>query len=148
MLQGGTVTSPTYRLKSGIFGNCWRRAQRCLDNNTSAMGLTLKRHIVRCYMVQQYYQYQSPTLKTARFLTTSKDAVNGSQLKTTNDNVATNTANITTNTNSINTLTDSVGDLKDDALLWNGTSVQRRARHRCHQQNHQRQRRRPDGWQH
>ncbi|WP_435366609.1 YadA-like family protein [Escherichia coli] len=53
---------------------------------------------------------------------TSKDAVNGSQLKTTNDNVATNTANITTNTNSINTLTDSVGDLKDDALLWNGTA--------------------------
>ncbi|MGQ4133302.1 adhesin, partial [Escherichia coli] len=52
----------------------------------------------------------------------SKDAVNGSQLKTTNDNVATNTTNITTNTNSINTLTDSVGDLKDEALLWNGTA--------------------------
>ncbi|HAV9406315.1 TPA: hypothetical protein JLG19_004379, partial [Escherichia coli] len=40
------------------------------------------------------------------------DAVNGSQLKTTNDNVSTNTTNITN-------LTDSVGDLKDDSLLWN-----------------------------
>ncbi|HAZ8624915.1 TPA: trimeric autotransporter adhesin UpaG, partial [Escherichia coli] len=38
--------------------------------------------------------------------------VNGSQLKTTNDNVSTNTTNITN-------LTDSVGDLKDDSLLWN-----------------------------
>ena len=42
----------------------------------------------------------------------STDAVNGSQLKTTNDNVSTNTTNITN-------LTDSVGDLKDDSLLWN-----------------------------
>ncbi|OWB89565.1 adhesin, partial [Escherichia coli] len=42
----------------------------------------------------------------------STDAVNGSQLKTTNDNVTTNTTNITN-------LTDSVGDLKDDSLLWN-----------------------------
>ncbi|MEH5639374.1 trimeric autotransporter adhesin UpaG, partial [Escherichia coli] len=39
----------------------------------------------------------------------STDAVNGSQLKTTNDNVSTNITN----------LTDSVGDLKDDSLLWN-----------------------------
>ena len=61
-------------------------------------------------------------IKDGAISDTSKDAVNGSQLKTTNDNVATNTANITTNTNSINTLTDSVGDLKDDALLWNGTA--------------------------
>ncbi|WP_105455036.1 YadA-like family protein [Escherichia coli] len=42
----------------------------------------------------------------------STDAVNGSQLKTTNDNVSTNTTNITN-------LTDFVGDLKDDSLLWN-----------------------------
>ena len=42
----------------------------------------------------------------------STDAVNGSLLKTTNDNVSTNTTNITN-------LTDSVGDLKDDSLLWN-----------------------------
>ncbi|HAZ3706021.1 adhesin [Escherichia coli] len=49
----------------------------------------------------------------------STDAVNGSQLKTTNDNVTTNTTNIATNTTNITNLTDSVGDLKDDSLLWN-----------------------------
>ncbi|ELO1748466.1 YadA-like family protein, partial [Escherichia coli] len=42
---------------------------------------------------------------------TSTDAVNGSQLKTTNDNVATNTTNITN-------LTDTVTDLSEDALKW------------------------------
>ncbi|MEF5766099.1 YadA-like family protein, partial [Escherichia coli] len=39
------------------------------------------------------------------------DAVNGSQLKTTNDNVATNTTNITN-------LTDTVTNLGEDALKW------------------------------
>ncbi|MCU7329672.1 hypothetical protein N6N72_23325, partial [Escherichia albertii] len=41
----------------------------------------------------------------------STDAVNGSQLKTTNDNVTTNTTNITN-------LQDSVDGLGDDALQW------------------------------
>ncbi|WP_282621034.1 ESPR-type extended signal peptide-containing protein, partial [Escherichia albertii] len=41
----------------------------------------------------------------------STDAVNGSQLKTTNDNVTTNTTNITT-------LQDAVDGLGDDALQW------------------------------
>ncbi|EFN8761785.1 adhesin [Escherichia coli] len=57
---------------------------------------------------------------------TSTDAVNGSQLKTTNDNVATNTTNIATNTTNITTnttnitnLTDAVDSLGDDSLLWN-----------------------------
>ncbi|MDY8833131.1 hypothetical protein UY844_25005, partial [Escherichia coli] len=51
----------------------------------------------------------------------SKDAVNGSQLKATNDDVEANTANIATNTSNITNLTDSVGDLQADALLWNET---------------------------
>ncbi|MCG4450565.1 trimeric autotransporter adhesin UpaG, partial [Escherichia coli] len=51
-------------------------------------------------------------VKAGDLTTGSTDAVNGSQLKTTNDNVSTNTTNITN-------LTDSVGDLKDDSLLWN-----------------------------
>ncbi|EHS4416425.1 YadA-like family protein, partial [Escherichia coli] len=42
---------------------------------------------------------------------TSTDAVNGSQLKTTNDNVATNTTNITN-------LADTVNNLGEDALKW------------------------------
>ena len=52
----------------------------------------------------------------------SKDAVNGSQLKTTNDNVATNTTNIATNTTNINNLTDTVNNLGEDALKWDDTT--------------------------
>ncbi|ELR8626071.1 trimeric autotransporter adhesin UpaG, partial [Escherichia coli] len=50
------------------------------------------------------------------------DAVNGSQLKTTNDNVSTNTTNIATNTTNITNLTDAVNGLGDDSLLWNKTA--------------------------
>ncbi|EFN5008473.1 YadA-like family protein [Escherichia coli] len=52
----------------------------------------------------------------------STDAVNGSQLKTTNDNVTTNTTNIATNTTNITNLTDAVDSLGDDSLLWNKTA--------------------------
>ncbi|MCV7933193.1 YadA-like family protein, partial [Escherichia coli] len=50
------------------------------------------------------------------------DAVNGSQLKTTNDAVAANTTNIATNTTNITNLTDAVDSLGDDSLLWNATA--------------------------
>ncbi|WP_080208722.1 trimeric autotransporter adhesin SadA [Salmonella enterica] len=66
----------------------------------------------------------------------STDAVNGSQLFATNENVYQNTADITTNTNSINqnttdiatnttninNLSDSITTLTDDALLWDAAS--------------------------
>ncbi|PVO08540.1 trimeric autotransporter adhesin SadA [Salmonella enterica] len=66
----------------------------------------------------------------------STDAVNGSQLFDTNENVSQNTADITTNTNSINqnttdiatnttninNLSDSITTLTDDALLWDADS--------------------------
>ncbi|EAO2686373.1 autotransporter adhesin SadA [Salmonella enterica] len=66
----------------------------------------------------------------------STDAVNGSQLFATNENVSQNTADITTNTNSINqnttdiatnttsinNLNNSVTTLTDDALLWDAVS--------------------------
>ncbi|WP_032357719.1 hypothetical protein, partial [Escherichia coli] len=44
--------------------------------------------------------------------------VNGSQLKTTNDAVATNTTNIATNTTNISNLTETVTNLGEDALKW------------------------------
>ncbi|EDV5312819.1 hypothetical protein VP71_001053 [Salmonella enterica subsp. enterica] len=47
---------------------------------------------------------------------TSTDAVNGSQLKTTNDAVATNTTNITN-------LSTEIDGLSEDALKWNGTDA-------------------------
>ncbi|HCL5213404.1 TPA: hypothetical protein N2F64_004734, partial [Salmonella enterica] len=66
----------------------------------------------------------------------STDAVNGSQLFATNENVSQNTTDITantdsinqnttdiaTNTTSINNLSNSVTTLTDDALLWDAAS--------------------------
>ncbi len=114
----GVVTSPNYRLKSGIFGTVGD-ALTGLDNNTLQWD-SLKKAYSAAHGTDTTSTITN--VKDGAISDTSKDAVNGSQLKTTNDNVATNTANITTNTNSINTLTDSVSDLKDDALLWNGTA--------------------------
>ncbi|ENE7637321.1 YadA-like family protein, partial [Escherichia coli] len=59
----------------------------------------------------------------------STDAVNGSQLKTTNDAVAANTTNIATNTTNITNLTDAVDSLGDDSLLWNATAGAFSAKH-------------------
>ncbi|EBW3085624.1 autotransporter adhesin SadA, partial [Salmonella enterica subsp. enterica serovar Berta] len=73
----------------------------------------------------------------------STDAVNGSQLFATNENVSQNTADITTNTNSINqnttdiatnttninNLSDSITTLTDDALLWDAASGAFSAKH-------------------
>ncbi len=122
---------PNYRLKptSGVIGIFEKRlvlyrnsvgdALTGLDNNTLQWD-SLKKAYSAAHGTDTTSTITN--VKDGAISDTSKDAVNGSQLKTTNDNVATNTANITTNTNSINTLTDSVGDLKDDALLWNGTA--------------------------
>ncbi|ECI7591832.1 hypothetical protein E0663_07520 [Salmonella enterica subsp. enterica] len=52
----------------------------------------------------------------------STDAVNGSQLFDTNENVSQNTTDIAANTTNINSLSDSVTTLTDDALLWDATS--------------------------
>ncbi|EHJ6285918.1 trimeric autotransporter adhesin SadA [Salmonella enterica] len=52
----------------------------------------------------------------------STDAVNGSQLFATNENVSQNTTDIATNTTNINSLSDSVTTLTDDALLWDAAS--------------------------
>ncbi|HCK2553256.1 TPA: YadA-like family protein, partial [Escherichia coli] len=68
-------------------------------------------------------------VKAGELAAGSTDAVNGSQLKTTNDNVATNTANITTNTTNINNLSDAVDSLGDDSLLWNATAGAFSAKH-------------------
>ncbi|ETD60977.1 hypothetical protein Q458_26570, partial [Escherichia coli ATCC BAA-2209] len=53
---------------------------------------------------------------------TSTDAVNGAQLKTTNDNVATNTTNITNLTNDVADINTTITGLEDDSLQWNGTA--------------------------
>ncbi|EJC3554271.1 YadA-like family protein [Escherichia coli] len=128
----GVVTAPNYRLKNGIYGNVGD-ALADLNNNT-----------IQWDSVKKGYSAAHGTdatstitnVKAGTISATSTDAVNGSQLKATNDdveantaniatntsNIATNTASIATNTTNITNLTDSVGDLQDDALLWNDTA--------------------------
>ncbi|EFD1403492.1 hypothetical protein CN715_004288 [Escherichia coli] len=125
----GVVTAPNYRLKNGIYSNVGD-ALADLNNNT-----------IQWDSVKKGYSAAHGTdatstitnVKAGTISATSTDAVNGSQLKATNDdveantaniatntsNIATNTASIATNTTNITNLTNSVGDLKDDALLWN-----------------------------
>ena len=131
-VDDGTVKAPTYNLKNGN------------KNNVGDVLTVLDQFTLQWDQNRDKYSAAHGS-STASVITdvadgavsdSSKDAVNGSQLKATNDdvetnttniatntgNIATNTANIATNTTNITNLTDTVGDLKDDALLWNGTA--------------------------
>ncbi|EHC5944878.1 adhesin, partial [Shigella sonnei] len=135
-VDDGTVTAPTYNLKNGSKNNVGA-ALAVLDENTLQWDQTKGKYSAA-------HGTSSPTASVitdvadGTISASSKDAVNGSQLKATNDdveantaNIATNTSNIatntasiatnTTNTTNITNLTDSVGDLQADALLWNET---------------------------
>ncbi|HBB7781368.1 TPA: YadA-like family protein, partial [Escherichia coli] len=117
----GTIMDMSFQLKKKNFNNVGEALQY-LDNETlhwdSAKGAFSASYIVKNAdgtIASTVAENKIINVKDGDISATSKDAVNGSQLKTTNDNVATNTTNITN-------LTDSVGDLKDDALLWKGTA--------------------------
>ncbi|EKE4281544.1 YadA-like family protein [Escherichia coli] len=119
--SNGTIKGMSYKLKKRDFNNVGEALQY-LDNETlhwdSAKGAFSASYIVKNSdgtIASTVAENKIINVKDGDISATSKDAINGSQLKTTNDNVATNTTNITN-------LTDSVGDLKDDALLWNGTA--------------------------
>ncbi|HAI2297974.1 TPA: adhesin [Escherichia coli] len=133
-VDDGTVTAPTYNLKNGSKNNVGA-ALAVLDENTLQWDQTKGKYSAA-------HGTSSPTASVitdvadGTISASSKDAVNGSQLQATNDdveantaniatntsNIATNTASIATNTTNITNLTDSVGDLQDDALLWNDTA--------------------------
>ncbi|EEW8805926.1 TPA: YadA-like family protein [Escherichia coli] len=124
----GTIMDMSFQLKKKNFNNVGEALQY-LDNETlhwdSAKGAFSASYIVKNAdgtITSTVAENKIINVKDGDISATSKDAVNGSQLKTTNDNVATNTTNIATNTTNITNLTDSVGDLKDDALLWKGTA--------------------------
>ncbi|EGI4479396.1 hypothetical protein IGF13_002919 [Escherichia coli] len=131
-VDDGTVKAPTYNLKNGNKNNVGD-ALTVLDQFTLQWDQNRDK-----YSAAHGSSTASVIIDVAdgAVSDSSKDAVNGSQLKATNDdvetnttniatntgNIATNTANIATNTTNITNLTDTVGDLKDDALLWNGTA--------------------------
>ena len=135
----GIVTAPSYQLQSGVFGNVGD-ALEGLDNNTLQWD-----SVKKAYSAAHGSDATSKitNIKDGDISATSKDAVNGSQLKTTNDNVATNTTNISNltgdvannttnitnltndvaaNTTNITNLTDTVTNLGEDALKWDDTA--------------------------
>ncbi|HHC4986377.1 TPA: YadA-like family protein [Escherichia albertii] len=103
----GTINAPSYALKSGTYNNVGA-ALTGIDEDTLHWNSTSNKFSA------------SHGSSTTNIITNvangnvaagSTDAVNGSQLKTTNDNVTTNTTNITN-------LQDAVDSLGDDALQW------------------------------
>ncbi|EPE9603614.1 YadA-like family protein [Escherichia coli] len=121
----GVVTSPNYRLKNGIYGNV---GDALADLNTNTIQWdSLKKGYSAAHGTDATSKITNVT--AGDLSATSTDAVNGSQLKATKDDVAANTTNITNltsevagNTTNITNLTDAVDSLNDDALLWNGTA--------------------------
>ncbi|EEW1659783.1 YadA-like family protein [Escherichia coli] len=117
----GTVTALSYALKSGTYNNVGD-ALSGIDNNT----LQWNRTAGAFTAAHGTNATNKITNVTAGELSdTSTDAVNGSQLKATKDDVAANTTNITNltgevagNTTSITNLTDTVNNLGEDALKW------------------------------
>ncbi len=135
----GVVNAPNYKLQSGNFNNVGD-ALKGIDDNTLQWD-SLK----KVYSAEHGSDATSTitNVKDGALSASSTDAVNGSQLKTTNDNVATNTTNITNltgdvannttnitnltndvaaNTTSITNLTDTVTNLGEDALKWDDAS--------------------------
>lgn len=117
----GVVTAPNYRLKNGIYGNVGD-ALADLNNNTIQWD-----SVKKGYSAAHGTDATSPitNVKAGTISATSTDAVNGSQLKATNDdveantaNIANNTSNIATNTTNISNLTETVTNLGEDALKW------------------------------
>ncbi|CAH6636329.1 YadA-like family protein [Pseudocitrobacter vendiensis] len=124
----GVVTSPNYRLKNGIYGNV---GDALADLNTNTIQWdALKKGYSAAHGTDATSKITNVT--AGDLSATSTDAVNGSQLKATNDDVAANTTNIATNTSnitnltsevagnttSITNLTDTVTNLGEDALKW------------------------------
>ncbi|PFF94336.1 YadA-like family protein [Escherichia albertii] len=103
----GTVNAPTYALKSGTYNNVGA-ALTGIDEDT-------------LHWSSSSNKFSASHGSSATNIITnvadgdvaagSTDAINGSQLNATNNNVATNTTNITT-------LQDAVDGLGDDALQW------------------------------
>ncbi len=117
----GVVTSPNYRLKNGIYGNV---GDALADLNTNTIQWdSLKKGYSAAHGTDATSKITNVT--AGDLSATSTDAVNGSQLKATKDDVAANTTNITNltsevagNTTNITNLTDTVTNLGEDALKW------------------------------
>ncbi|MCV3218184.1 YadA-like family protein [Escherichia albertii] len=113
----GTLTAINFKLKRSEYGTVGDALQG-IDNDTlhwdEANSAFSASYIVKnadgTTAISQK-ENKITNVQDGLISNTSKDAVNGSQLKTTNDNVTTNTTNITN-------LQNAVDGLGDDALQW------------------------------
>ena len=117
-VDDGTVKAPAYNLKNGNKNNVGD-ALTVLDENTLQWNQAKSQ-----YSAAHGNSTTSVITDVANgtISDTSKDAINGSQLKTTNDNVTTNTTNITNLTDDVADINTAITGLEDDALQWNGTA--------------------------
>ena len=126
----GTVNAPTYTISSGTYNNVGDAldAVNSTINTTNTAVTDLKDDSLLWDGTAFSAKHgTSTTNKITNVMAgdlsgTSTDAVNGSQLKTTNDNVATNTTNITNLTNDVADINTTITGLEDDSLQWNGTA--------------------------
>ncbi|MDZ5520037.1 YadA-like family protein [Escherichia marmotae] len=126
----GTVNAPTYTISSGTYNNVGDAldAVNSTINTTNTAVTDLKDDSLLWDGTAFSAKHGTSTtnkitnVMAGSLSDTSTDAVNGSQLKTTNDNVATNTTNITNLTNDVADINTTITGLEDDALQWNGTA--------------------------
>ncbi|WP_059215289.1 YadA-like family protein [Escherichia albertii] len=127
----GTITAPSYKLKSGTYNNVGE-ALFGIDNDTLHWDKT-QTAFSASYIVRNADGTIKSTVAQNKIInvadgevsSSSFDAINGSQLQATKDDVAANTTSITNlsndvadNTTNITTLQDAVDGLGDDALQW------------------------------
>ncbi|EIR7530726.1 trimeric autotransporter adhesin SadA [Salmonella enterica subsp. enterica serovar Llandoff] len=141
----GTVNAPLYEVGTGIYNNVGSAlsALNTSITNTEASVAGLAEDALlwddstSAFSASHTGNASKITnLAAGTLAADSTDAVNGSQLFATNENVSQNTTDIAantdsinqnttdiaTNTTNINSLSDSVTTLTDDALLWDATS--------------------------
>ncbi|MBA3095332.1 hypothetical protein CB001_013985 [Salmonella enterica] len=141
----GTVNAPLYKVGTGIYNNVGSAlsALNTSITNTEASVAGLAEDALLWDAASGAFNANHSgsdskitNLAAGTLAADSTDAVNGSQLFATNENVSQNTTDITantdsinqnttdiaTNTTSINNLSNSVTTLTDDALLWDAAS--------------------------
>ncbi|EOV92482.1 autotransport adhesin [Escherichia sp. KTE96] len=126
----GTVNAPTYTISSGTYNNVGDAldAVNSTINTTNTAVTDLKDDSLLWDGTAFSAKHGTSTtnkitnVMAGSLSDTSTDAVNGAQLKTTNDNVTTNTTNITNLTNDVADINTTITGLEDDALQWNGTA--------------------------
>ncbi|ELG0377286.1 trimeric autotransporter adhesin SadA [Salmonella enterica] len=148
----GTVNAPLYEVGTGIYNNVGSALSALntsiTNTEASVAGLAedalLWDESISAFSASHTGNASKITnLAAGTLAADSTDAVNGSQLFATNENVSQNTTDIAanttsinqnttdiaTNTTNINSLSDSVTTLTDDALLWDAASGAFSAKH-------------------